>query len=219
MKTLRILFFAVFALQLTSIYFELQVLRLVTKPLICLVLFLTVYQSNIQVKRIVLSALVACFLGDVFLMIPNTDSFFIFGLASFLIGHIFYCLAFYKMNPNIRKSLLILLVSALVVGFYVMYISGILLPSVGELQIPVFVYMCIIGLMTILATTFFTFHSKDVAITVVSGAILFVCSDTILALNHFVNPIENGHFWVMITYMLAQYFIITGILNIKKETR
>jgi uncharacterized membrane protein YhhN len=45
------------------------------------------------------------------------------------------------------------------------------------------------------------------------GALLFLTSDAILGLNRFVGPIENSHFFVMLTYIFAQWFIIEGLIK------
>ena len=51
--------------------------------------------------------------------------------------------------------------------------------------------------------------------SVLIGALFFVISDTVLAINQFVQPFAYAHFIVMLTYGLAQYFIDEGFL--KKE--
>ncbi len=42
------------------------------------------------------------------------------------------------------------------------------------------------------------------------GALLFVASDTLLAVNRFVIPLQGVGFWIMATYILAQYGIVRG---------
>lgn len=51
------------------------------------------------------------------------------------------------------------------------------------------------------------------------GAIAFAISDSILAMNKFYAPIERNSFLIMLTYLVAQYLIVVGILklNPKKE--
>ena len=45
---------------------------------------------------------------------------------------------------------------------------------------------------------------------IVYGVILFVISDTVLAINNFADGFWQGGFVVMLTYILAQYFIVEG---------
>jgi uncharacterized membrane protein YhhN len=48
------------------------------------------------------------------------------------------------------------------------------------------------------------------------GAVLFVSSDSLVAFNKFYNPLVLSSFIIMITYLIAQYLIVSGILKIKK---
>jgi uncharacterized membrane protein YhhN len=42
------------------------------------------------------------------------------------------------------------------------------------------------------------------------GALLFVISDSILAINKFYQPFEAAGVLIMLTYGLAQFFIVEG---------
>ena len=44
------------------------------------------------------------------------------------------------------------------------------------------------------------------------GAIFFIISDSLLAINKFYFPLPYSAFWIMSTYSFAQYFIVSGIL-------
>jgi uncharacterized membrane protein YhhN len=45
------------------------------------------------------------------------------------------------------------------------------------------------------------------------GAVLFMLSDSLLALNKFLMPMENPGIFIMLTYLLAQWNIINGLLK------
>jgi uncharacterized membrane protein YhhN len=47
------------------------------------------------------------------------------------------------------------------------------------------------------------------------GAVLFICSDTILALNRFHTEIPNGKRWVMLTYYAAQMMVALSTLRVE----
>jgi len=57
------------------------------------------------------------------------------------------------------------------------------------------------------------FRKANGASMVLIGAILFISSDSLLALNKFYQGFEGADFWVMLTYILAQYFIVTGMIS------
>jgi uncharacterized membrane protein YhhN len=49
--------------------------------------------------------------------------------------------------------------------------------------------------------------------TVLAGAILFVFSDSLIAINKFAVGIPKSGIWIMTTYILAQYLIMSGLLT------
>lgn len=84
-----------------------------------------------------------------------------------------------------------------------------LFPKLDELKLPVIVYaitICamLIAALHIRANNFFAI-----------GAILFVISDSILAVNKFYMPFALASFLIMLTYGLAQAFIILGVVKQK----
>jgi uncharacterized membrane protein YhhN len=48
---------------------------------------------------------------------------------------------------------------------------------------------------------------------VFGGAILFMMSDSLIAINKFLEPLSMAGFWVMITYITAQFLIVKGLLK------
>ena len=44
------------------------------------------------------------------------------------------------------------------------------------------------------------------------GSLLFLLSDSMIALNKFSMEIPLAGFWIMITYILAQYLIMRGLI-------
>jgi len=54
---------------------------------------------------------------------------------------------------------------------------------------------------------------KAYGMYVVFGAILFVISDSILAIRKFKMPVAQGDFLIMLTYLAAQFLITWGILK------
>ena len=49
-------------------------------------------------------------------------------------------------------------------------------------------------------------------IMVYSGALLFIMSDALLAINKFMNPIVQARLLIMATYISAQFLIVRGIM-------
>ena len=149
------------------------------------------------------------------MLIDHNESLFIIGLASFLIAHLLYIISFYK---NIKPLTLEFLKSNIfyILIFIAFYTSllFILWDNLNEMLIPVFVYGAVITLMGIFATLRKT--NKNSYILVLFGAILFICSDTLIAFNKFIfnSDLFYAQAYIMILYVLAQYFIIRGLSKV-----
>jgi uncharacterized membrane protein YhhN len=116
--------------------------------------------------------------GDIYLMLPRDR--FIQGLISFLIAHIFYIIAFSIDVPQMVP--VNYLIPFLIYGFIMFRILS---PDMGKLRIPVMVYIAVIMTMVFMAMNrFFIIHDLY-SIFAFCGAILFMISDTILAINKF----------------------------------
>jgi len=48
---------------------------------------------------------------------------------------------------------------------------------------------------------------------VIIGALIFMLSDTMLAINKFLEPIAYANVLIMITYIVAQYLIVSGLIK------
>ena len=208
-----ILFFIVLAVNLIGIYLDDQLLQSVSKPLLVIILiayllFQTrIWQSNL--KKWVLAALFFSWLGDMLLMFqPKNEIFFLLGLSAFLIAHIFYIAFFHhiRIKENVKSSWLLLL---LVVVYYALLIS-ILSPHLGKMKLPVRIYGIVISFMFMLAMHMLFIKNKSAGRWMMTGALLFVISDSILAGNKFYQSFEFAGIIIMLTYALAQLFITEG---------
>ena len=80
-----------------------------------------------------------------------------------------------------------------------------------SLLIPIIIYMITITIMAISASERKT--NPDSYRLILLGAILFVLSDTLIAIDKFVVPVPFQTFLIMGTYVLAQYLICVGFLK------
>ena len=165
---------------------------------------------NKKIKNITLLALLFSLLGDILLMFVNkSPNFFIGGLVSFLLAHLMYIFVFLK-SRNKTAAFFPIIVLLLI------YASGIfyfLKDGLGEMLIPVIAYMIVILFM--LAVAFLRKRSKTTNSynLVFAGAVFFIVSDSLLALNKFYQPLPFSSISIMLTYALAQYLIVLGILK------
>lgn len=188
--------------------------RYITKPslLISLVFYFYGQSKGLDSKtRMMMSiALVFSLSGDILLMFDeHSNIYFMLGLVSFLLAHIFYCVVFLrKRNSKIKPLELIAILSIYGLGFFYL-----LKDSLNDLLIPVIVYMIVILIMVITAYLRYKRVPEKSFILVFFGALLFIISDTILAMDKFYRPIPFSGVYIMLTYAIAQYFIVLGILK------
>lgn len=148
--------------------------------------------------------LAASLAGDVFLMLPRDR--FVAGLASFLVAHVAYLAAF-AIGPT-GVTAWILLGGLVLVGGAVLHV---LWPGLGRLRAPVTGYVTVILAMAWMALTrWFRLPSAAAAAAAV-GAVLFVASDTLLALDRFRRRFAYARTVVLGTYYTAQTLIALSV--------
>lgn len=188
--------------------------RMVTKSLLIPLLMLGYYLETKPpgfFSKLLLSALFFSWLGDVFLMLEFiSERYFMVGLLSFLTAHLFYIVYFSKIRSESASFLRKRPVMLLAVIAYVVELMYVLWPHLGGMKIPVLVYGIVIGTMLCLALWQYGKIRSDAAWLFIAGAILFVASDSLLAINKFKAAIPSGGLWIMGTYILAQYLIARG---------
>lgn len=191
--------------------------RVVTKPGVLLLLILIFsFSGNWQGDSAWFGiGLIFSLIGDVLLMLP--PSFFIAGLASFLIAHLAYIIGFNQ--PLILPGWgFILPVMGLVLTGGLAYrrlgraIQS--LPSGRWMRFPVMGYIIIISLMLLSAILCWLRPDwpSEAAALVSVGAMLFYISDSVLAFGRFCGPVRGERLIVIISYHLAQFAIVAGVL-------
>jgi uncharacterized membrane protein YhhN len=148
-------------------------------------------------------------LGDALLDL-DPGRFFIGGLLAFLVAHLIYIALFVRnrARPLKPKGWQLTLVAAVLI--YSILLSQWLAPSLGALVGPVMIYVCVITVMAVSAILA-GFSNPWIC----SGVILFLISDSILAVNKFKSPVPAGGYLIWATYYLAQYGIAIGFLREK----
>jgi uncharacterized membrane protein YhhN len=191
-------------------------LQIVFKPLLLpLLMAAVILHSNPSGSRNVLAAaLFFSFAGDVFLLFESWHpNWFIAGLICFLLTHIFYCWYFLKIKGSEESQLLQSPWIFTVVLTYTGCLIWLLYPKLGQLAIPVIIYACVLTAMLLCcihASTSMTIEAKKLAII---GAVCFVISDSLLAINKFYASFTYAGIFIMLTYCFAQYLIVKGFIK------
>ncbi|WP_452598574.1 lysoplasmalogenase [Pontimicrobium sp. MEBiC01747] len=215
----RTLFFVVFFIlvfieTIIANFEGLQGLHYVSKPLIVgsLIVYFYKYSRHLNTHTRTFTGLALLFslIGDILLLfVYKSEYFFIAGLIAFLTAHIMYCLVFLKQrNPAIKPYGFVIILLAYALGLFSILKSGL-----GDLLIPVIVYMCIILLMAVSAFLRRSKVNTPSFNLVFIGALAFMLSDSLLAVNKFYEPLALADFSIMFTYALAQLLIVFGLLK------
>ena len=96
--------------------------------------------------------------------------------------------------------------------FYSVLIS-VLAPNLNDLLIPVMVYGIAISIFGTVAFLNYLADKSSLSMTLLQGAILFILSDSMIALNKFHEQQAFYPVTIMLTYIMAQYLIATYMLQ------
>lgn len=159
-----------------------------------------------KTRLLLAAALAGSLAGDVFLMFQG---FFIPGLVSFLVAHLFYVALFKNGQAWFPHFGALAATLGIGVGMYAFLWMGGLPPA---LRVPVAAYVLVIALMAAQAMGRATVLRSGPALRVALGAGCFILSDSLLATDRFVTPLPWAPVWVLSTYYAAQVLIVSGWL-------
>jgi len=189
------------------------ILDYITKPFIVIAVagYFLSQTKGIQspFKVWIMFALCFSWTGDVLLMFQEKDSsFFLMGLSTFLVAHIFYIIFFHRVR--VAEKIKPAVWSGIVVVIYYGTLITFLSPYLGDMKLPVRIYGLVISFMLMLALHMLYLQYKAAGKWMVQGALLFVISDSVLAINKFYQSSDIAGPIIMLTYGLAQLFIVEG---------
>ena len=160
------------------------------------------------------SGLFFAWLGDVLLLFADANLlFFIAGLGAFLLMQIQYMVRYRKKcfpgaSPSFKQFFirggLPLCIAAL---FYFLAFPKLDL----VLKIGVAIYALALAGMVTTATNRYGRSARKSFWWVLSGAALFMGSDLIIGLNRFVQTIPYAGFWILLSYTIGQFLILSGL--------
>lgn len=191
-----------------------ETLKFIFKPLIMLTLLLYYIKSVKRKSKLFIGAVLFSFLGDI-LLLYDTELLFMLGLVSFLIAHIF----FISMTVGMLKSSTLKQKTIAAIPFLATYFGLLFLlkDSLGELLIPVVVYGFVISVFGFVSLLNHLISKSSASQYLLFGAVFFVISDSLLAINKFYEPQDYYPVIVIITYIIAQYLICKSVIINSKE--
>ncbi|ALO07453.1 putative membrane protein [Streptomyces venezuelae] len=166
------------------------------KPL--LMPLLAAYAATRGAPKLLIAALLFGWGGDVFLL-SDADWAFLVGMGSFAAGHVCYLVHFGRRRTS----------PLLGAGYAVALLTTIVLlwPDLpAELRIPVAGYSLLLTAMA--------YRASALGLLAGLGGALFLLSDTLIATGVAEWPqLPAPDFWVMLTYIAAQYLLTAGVLS------
>ncbi|MCB9684991.1 MAG: lysoplasmalogenase [Alphaproteobacteria bacterium] len=130
---------------------------------------------------------------------------FLWGLAIFLVGHLARIVSFTLDRPGWAPA------RALPFLAIVLGVGAVVVPTAGPLGPPIALYAATIGTMGWRAAA--RAGSSPDAWIGLAGALLFLLSDTLIAVNRFLVPLPAATVWVMSTYWGAQALLARSALG------
>lgn len=190
------------------------------KPLMLLVLSSWFYFNTRRIgdrfTLLVQAGLFFGLIGDIALMFQHLDEFnFLIGLGAFLVAQLCYTIAFIQNIVDVGPSRApwTPLFIAFVLIVYGYFFAERLVPAVDEsVRIPVGIYAITITLMGLGAAFRWGRTYVRSFVMVFVGALFFIASDSLLAINRFIEPFQAAGWSVMLTYAIAQLLIVIGTM-------
>lgn len=219
---LHLLFVVITVVQLYSSWTGNRTIEYIAKPFILLWIaaYFLLNTRRESHRWLVILAFFFSWIGDLILMFAwKNDLFFFSGIGGFFLSQVTYILAFrkYKLTPGrslLSRKPLWLILFVLILGS----IYSLIWPGLEGIMKPVvFVYALSLVGMSIAAFNRFGLTNNQSSCLAFSGSLLFMASDSMLAVSKFLNDIPHGGFLVMATYIAAQYLILSGMIAASRE--
>jgi len=167
-----------------------------------------------RIDWLIVIALIGGMAGDILLMLKNQEKWFLFGMIGFLVNQIFYIISFFLGVGDLSSfntwTFFLFSPVVLIIAFTVPRF----IKKTEDMKIPVLVYMGVILLMHVSTVVRLGVNQDISIIFIYIGSILFIFSDSILAMIKWEGDFKNGRLINLTTYFLAQFFITLGALLI-----
>lgn len=214
-----VLFTVAFVFNLIGSYLEIPLIIYISKPLLMPLVLLNAlfalegHDVPKYLKPFLAIALLLHCAGDVFLMLPDSFVLFASGLASFLVGHIFYISIFIRKGVFRGVSLFTIILIVLATLSTIMALV-LMFKFEGIIKYPVFIYGSMLLFLSMCGFSGVFNLRKGVYWFSALGALLFLFSDFMVAWRSLLGHSFTGMgFWIMLTYVAAECLIVTSIVR------
>jgi len=219
---LHLIIIPVFFVELISRLNNFHTLDYFTKPLLLIWIGLYFYLNTGNIKRdkFIYKAFLFSWIGDLFLMVSHIDGLFFYaGVGGFFLAQLNYIKVFTGDIRSDNKGLVFNNPVWLIP--FVVYLAAILYLILGGMK-GVMIPIIIIYALSLISMSAFSLNrnglvSQKSFSLVFSGSVLFVISDSMIAINRFYSEFAGSSFLIMLTYFTAQYLIMQGLIEDKRQ--
>lgn len=204
-------FMGILAIHLLAAATDNVKVRRATKPLLIPLLLLWYRLQVAAPMTLVMSALAASTGGDILLLWPRRQSTFTAGLASFLTAHALYIAVFAAGIPRADGLPAWFYLAIVPYSLYCIGLFRALRPYLGPMKAPFVLYSAVISTMSLISLLRAPAFCGAGFYMPFIGSLLFMASDTILAIDTFRSKILAGDTYIMATYATAQVLIVAGL--------
>ncbi|RBW56718.1 hypothetical protein DS884_14775 [Tenacibaculum sp. E3R01] len=203
-----VLFLLVAIADIYAVITQNKVIEMIFKPLLMTTLVMVYLLSVKKPNFWFVSGLFFSFWGDVFLL--DKEAFFVFGLGSFLLAHVIYI----KITTGfLQKDLTAKMITSAIP--FVLLFGGLLYliyDNLEEMLIPVIVYGVTIATFGASALLNYRQEKSMANSWLLLGAIIFIASDSLIALNNFYAAKHLFDIAIIVLYIISQYLICKAMI-------
>jgi uncharacterized membrane protein YhhN len=135
-------------------------------------------------------------------------------LLFFLIAHVFYIIMVLRLIPARKPKNFIMASVPFLLLFLIL--MNILFAGLGSMKIPVIIYAMTISFFGIVSLLLYLETKTKISLILLVGVLIFISSDSILALNLFYKTQSFYPLLIMMSYVLAQYLICRFVLKLNE---
>ncbi|WP_432712287.1 lysoplasmalogenase [Pedobacter sp.] len=211
-KAFNLLYLLLFIVQLIAASFSFQIVTYIVTPLslLSLLVFLTLKTKlKGRFHRRLFCGLLFTSIGELLFLFHDHSS--TYGWLAIMLAYFCYTRAFYldfrsaqeldKKNARIAIAFF----TVLGMGFYVF-----LRPYLGAIRIPAMAYIFLLSVMLMMSVFRNLRVNRESFTLIFSGALLFLISDCLYAIDHYVQPFPMAGILILAIAMAAKYFLVTG---------
>lgn len=201
-------------IQLFACFYKLESVRKITKPLVMLTLGFAVLLFDPNKYYILSIGLFLAMIGDTFIIFSKKRINLILGGVFFLACHIVYLYHFIQYfllsNVEFNYGFLIAMIPVMLVNVIVFYLKNLMGHKIQSLGAGTYLFSLMLNISFI--TYLFFINYTSLLLVIWFGYLIFIASDIMVILQHNFECHRHINFFIMLTYIIAQFMISLGII-------